>query len=60
MDNWQKENPCCKEYNNQKNDIYLKMMVESLGPADASTEKRDFGKIIRTIAKNTIIDRDTL
>jgi len=60
MDNWQKENPCCKEYNNQKNDIYLKMMVESLGPADASTEKRDFGKIIRTIAKNTIIDRENI
>jgi len=60
MDDWQKENPGCKEYNNHKNDIYLKMMVESLGPADASAEKRDFGKIIRTIAKNTIIDRENV
>ena len=60
MDDWQKENPGCKEYNNHKNDIYLKMMIESLGPADASAEKRDFGKIIRTIAKNTIIDRENL
>jgi len=41
-------------------DIYLKMMVESLGPANDIAEKRDFGKIIRTIAKNTIIDKDTL
>ena len=60
MDDWQKENPGCKEYNNRKNDIYLKMMIESLGPADSSAEKRDFGKIIRTIAKNTIIDRENL
>ena len=57
LDDWQKENPGCKEYNNRKNDIYLKMMVESLGPADASKEKREFGKIIHTIAKNTIINR---
>lgn len=60
MDDWQKENPGCKEYNNRKNDIYLKMMVESLGPANDIAEKRDFGKIIRTIAKNTIIDKDML
>ena len=58
LDDWQKENPGCKEYNNRKNDIYLKLMVESMGPADDSAEKRDFGKIIRTIAKSTIIDRD--
>ena len=60
LDDWQKENPGCKEYDNRKNDIYLKMMVESLGPANDIAEKRDFGKIIRTIAKNTIIDKDTL
>ncbi len=57
LDDWQKENPGCKDYNHQKNDIYLKMMVESCGPADAVAEKKDIGKIIHTIAKNTIIDR---
>ena len=60
LDDWQKENPGCKEYDNYKNDIYLKMMVESMGPADEVAEKKDFGKIIRTIAKTTIIDRGTL
>ena len=60
LDDWQKENPGCKDYKNQKNDIYLKMMVESLGPVDDVAEKKDFGKIIRTIAKNTIIDRGDL
>ena len=58
LDDWQKENPGCKDYNNQKNDIYLKMMVESLGPADDLAERKDFGKIIRTIAKNTIIAKE--
>ena len=60
MDDWQKENPGCKEYNNHKNDIYLKMMVESLGPADEVAERKDFGKIIRKIAKTTIIDKDII
>ena len=60
LDDWQKENPGCKEYNNRKNDIYLKLMVESMGPADDTAEKRDFGKIIRTIAKSTIIDKESL
>ena len=58
LDDWKQENPGCTEYDNRKNDLYLKMMVESIGPADQTAEKRDFGKIIRTIAKNTIIDKD--
>mgnify|MGYP003705813507 CR=1 FL=1 len=58
LDDWRKENPGCKNYDNSKNDIYLRMVVQSMGPADEISEKRDFGKIIRTIAKNTIIDKD--
>lgn len=57
MDNWKRENPGCTHYDNRKNDLYLKLMTESLGPADASTEKRDYGKIIKKIATHTIIDR---
>ena len=58
LDDWQRENPGCKEYNNTKNDIYLKMMVESLGPADDVAERKDFAKIIKKIARRTIINRD--
>lgn len=57
LDDWQRENPGCKEYNNTKNDIYLKMMVESLGPADDVAERKDFAKIIKKIARRTIINR---
>jgi len=58
LDDWRKENPGCTNYNDRRNDMYLKMQVESMGPVDEVNEKRDFGKIIRTIAKNTIIDKE--
>tara|TARA_Y100000816_G_scaffold69142_1_gene46254 strand:- start:992 stop:1933 length:942 start_codon:yes stop_codon:yes gene_type:complete len=58
FDDWQRENPGYDQYDNKKNDIYLRMMVQAMGPADQVAEKRDFGKIIRSIAKNTIIDKD--
>ena len=31
LDDWKQENPGCTEYDNQKNDIYLKMMIEVNG-----------------------------
>jgi hypothetical protein len=58
LDDWRKENPGCTNYDDRRNDMYLKMQVESMGPADEVNEKRDFGKIIRTIAKHTIIDKE--
>ena len=60
LDDWKQENPGCTEYDNRKNDLYLKMMVESIGPADQTAEKRDFGKIIRKIANTTIIDKSIM
>ena len=57
FDDWQRENPGYDQYDNKKNDIYLKMMVQAMGPATDVAERRDFGKIIRSIAKNTIIDK---
>ena len=60
LDDWRGKTPGCTEYNNRKNDMYLKMVVESCGPADTTAEKKEFGKIIRTIAKNKIIDREIL
>ena len=57
FDDWQKQNPGYDQYDNKKNDIYLKMLVQAMGPANDVAERRDFGKIIRSIAKNTIIDK---
>ena len=58
LDDWQRENPGCTEYDNRKNDLYLRMVVESMGPTDETSAKKDFGKIIRTIARNTIINKE--
>ena len=55
---WKKANPGCEKYNNRKNDKYLKLMVESMGPADEKNEEKDFNKIIRFVARETVIDKE--
>ena len=59
FDDWQKLNPGYDQYDNKNNDIYLKMLVQAMGPHDEVAERRDFGKIIRRVAKTTIIDKET-
>ncbi len=57
MSDWQKENPGCTEYNHGKNDTYLKIMSNSVGPLDEQGEKKDINRIMRIVAKNTIIEK---
>jgi hypothetical protein len=60
VDDWKKANPGCTEYNSRKNDQYLKINMEAIGPVDDDDVKRDFGKIIRRVAENTAIDKKYL
>jgi len=60
VDDWKKANPGCTEYNSRKNDQYLRINMEAIGPVDESDEKRDFGKIIRRVAESTAIDKKYL
>jgi hypothetical protein len=60
VDDWKKANPGCTEYNSRKNDQYLKLNMEVIGPVDDNEVKRDFGKIIRRVAENTAIDKKYL
>ena len=60
MDDWKKAHPGCTDYNSRQNDHYLKLMFESIGPTDDLAEKRDFAKIIRRVAENTIIDKSCI
>ena len=60
VDDWKKANPGCTEYNSRKNDQYLKLNMEAIGPVDEVEEKRDFGKIIRRVAESTAIDKKYL
>ena len=39
------------------NDTYCKILYESMGPIDEEQEQKDFSKIIRNIAKCTVIDK---
>jgi hypothetical protein len=57
LDDWRRENPGCTEYNHNKNNMYLRMQSEAMGPDTHETERRDFGKIIRKIARHTIINK---
>jgi hypothetical protein len=57
VDDWKKANPGCTEYNSRKNDQYLRINMEAIGPVDEHEVKRDFGKIIRRVAENTAIDK---
>jgi|LauGreSBDMM110SN_4_FD.fasta_scaffold65081_2 hypothetical protein len=55
---WKEANPGHHLYHNKKNDEYLKIMYESMGPTDESEEKKSFGKIITNLAKHTVIHKD--
>jgi len=55
---WKKANPGCDKYDSRKNDKYLKLMVQSMGPTDEKDEEKEFNKIIRFVAKETVIDKD--
>jgi hypothetical protein len=60
VDDWKKANQGCTEYNSRKNDKYLRINMEAIGPVDEAEVKRDFGKIIRRVAEITAIDKKYL
>ncbi len=57
LDDWKQANPGCTAYDSRKYDHYLKLTMESMGPTDEVSEKRDFNKIIRRVAESTTIDK---
>jgi hypothetical protein len=60
VDDWKQANKGCTEYNSRKNEQYLKMNIQAIGPVDDDEVKRDFGKIIRRVAESTAIDKKYL
>ena len=59
MEDWKRENPGCTNVDNRKNDLYLKLLSESLGPLDQEKQVRELKKIGKKIAMNTILDKTT-
>ena len=60
VDDWKQANKGCTEYNSRKNEQYLKMNIQAIGPVDDDEVKREFGKIIRRVAESTAIDKKYL
>jgi hypothetical protein len=60
VDDWKKANQGCTEYNSRKNEQYLRINMEAIGPVDDAETNRDFGKIIRRLAESTTIDKNYL
>jgi len=54
---WKNAHPGCTDGENKMNDTYCKILYESMGPIDEEQEQKDFSKIIRNIAKCTVIDK---
>jgi hypothetical protein len=54
---WKEQNPGHQQYHNTRNDEYLKIMYESMGPSDEQEESKSFAKIITNLAKETVILR---
>ena len=54
---WREKHPGCMEYDNVRNDQYMRINGEVLGPYEDEVELKDFNKIIANMAKATMIDK---
>jgi len=54
---WKNAHPGCTDGENKLNDKYCKILYESMGPINEEQEQKDFCKIIRNIAKYTVLDK---
>ena len=58
LEAWREKYPGCIQYDHPKNDQYMKINGEVLGPYEDDVELKDFNKIIANVAKATMIDKN--
>jgi hypothetical protein len=58
MSLWAKANPEYKDPNHKKSDLYTKLIDQSLCDTDKEKAMKNYNKIIRTIAKEILVDKD--
>ena len=58
MSLWAKANPEYKDPNHKKSDLYTKLIDQSLGETDQEKAQKNYNKIIRTVAKEILVDKD--
>ena len=57
MSLWAKANPEYKDPNHKKSDLYTKLIDQSLGETDKEKALKNYNKIIRTVAKEILVDK---
>ena len=57
MSLWGKANPEYKDPTSKKSDLYTKMIDNSLGETDKEKAQKNYNKIIRTIAKEILLEK---
>jgi len=58
MNLWGKANPEYKDPTSKKSDLYTKMIDNSLGETDKEKAQKNYHKIIRTVAKEILVDKE--
>ena len=58
MSLWGKANPEYKDPNHKKSDLYTKLIDNSLCDSDKEKALKNYNKIIRTIAKEILVDKE--
>jgi hypothetical protein len=59
ISDWRKEYPDCTDANSKKNNLYLKIVSNSMSGITKEECDKNYNKIIRNIVKKTIIDKET-
>jgi hypothetical protein len=54
---WQDENPDSNDYNSKKNTDYNQIVLNSMGGATEEEDENNYNKIIRNVAKESVIDK---
>ena len=57
--NWQQKNPDCTSSDSKKNNLYLKIVSNSMNGLTEEEGHKNINKIISNVAKNTIIDKSS-
>jgi hypothetical protein len=54
---WVRQNPNCKDSDSNKNDVYLKMISNSMCGIDEAEAETNFNKIISNVVKEVVIEK---
>jgi hypothetical protein len=57
MSLWAKANPEYKDANHKKSDLYTKLIDNSLGETDEEKAQKNYHKIIRSVAKEILVEK---